>query len=108
MFSLRSEFMRCVRAKKKLKLQPDRMIFTSASAPVVVVLQPQLGKLGGIPRQVRRNAPALFAQRIAPKPCAVQSQRKFLIIPALARHEVAPQARDPTLMKSVKHLRIDT
>src|SRR5262245_54496669 len=90
-----SKFVRGVRAQKEFKLQPDGMVHAHIIPVVVIVLQPEFGKLARIKRQRGRDAPALVAlwrmtQRIV-----------------VTRHEVAPQRSHPARAEAPRHLRVN-
>src|SRR5437879_3895841 len=99
-----------MRPKQEFKLQPDGMVstgakriagkkVTSGSAPVEIVLQPDLRKLTRIIRYVRRNPPPTRPIRIAPV--------KLLILGEFTRDVVGADRCYPSLAKTIRQLRIE-
>src|SRR2546421_1432575 len=99
-----------MRPKQEFKLQPDGMVSTGAkriagkkvaagSAPVEIVLQPDLRKLTRIIRYVRRNSPPTRPIRVAPV--------EFFVLGQFTRDVVGAYCCHPTFAESIGDLRIE-
>src|SRR5689334_8732835 len=91
------EFMRSVRAQQKFELQPDGMFVAEQFAVVIVVLQPDLGELAEIKREVRRDARSPAAEHIV----VVERARISVGI-------FAAQTGDPARFETPKRLRVES
>src|SRR5205814_9895130 len=84
-----------MRTEQKFHLHPDGVFITKRSALIVIVLEPDLRKLAGVPGQIRRDPSAVTAENVA----CVESA-------LVAGDELAAQTRHPTRFDAPQSLRV--